>query len=266
MRTNWGSVPLNSVLPFFFDSYDGATGASETLSGLAVTDIEVYKGTSMTQRSSDAGYTLLDTDGIDLDGITGINGFSIDTSDNTDAGFFAAGSFYTVVVSAVTIDTQTVNFVAGTFRLVAAEGTAGTPVADVTRMNNVAATAITTIKAVQGLATDGVIPTVTTVTNQLTAAQIATGVWQDATAGDFTAASSIGKSLYTAGVVPGGTNGLFIAGTNAATTITTSLTTTFTGNLTGSVASVTATVNADVDKINGTTVLGTGVTGDLWRG
>jgi hypothetical protein len=84
------------------------------------------------------------------------------------------------------------------------------------------------------------VATVTTVTNQLTAAQIATGVWQDATAGDFTTASSIGKSLYTSGVVPGGTNGLFIAGTNAATTITTALTTTFTGSLTGSVASVTA--------------------------
>lgn len=84
------------------------------------------------------------------------------------------------------------------------------------------------------------IPTVTTVTNQLTAGQVATGVWQDATGSDFTTASSIGKSLYTSGVVPGGTNGLFIAGTNAATTITTALTTTFTGNLTGSVASVTA--------------------------
>lgn len=46
-----------------------------------------------------------------------------------------------------------------------------------------------------------------------------------------------------AGAIPdvsaGGTNGLFIAGTNAATTVTTSFTTTFTGNLTGSVGSVT---------------------------
>jgi uncharacterized membrane protein YuzA (DUF378 family) len=39
------------------------------------------------------------------------------------------------------------------------------------------------------------IPTVTTVTNQLTAAQIATGVWTDTTAGDFTLAASIGKSV-----------------------------------------------------------------------
>lgn len=70
-----------------------------------------------------------------------------------------------------------------------------------------------------------------------TPAAIATAVWQDSTAGDFTTASSIGKSLYTSGNVPGAAGGHFIAGTNAATTITTALTTTFTGNLTGSVAS-----------------------------
>lgn len=98
------------------------------------------------------------------------------------------------------------------------------------------------------------VATVTTVTNQLTAAAIATGIWQDSTSGDFTTASSIGKSLYTSGVVPGGTNGLFIAGTNAATTITTSLTTTFTGNLTGSVGSVTARVTANTDQLAGQTV------------
>lgn len=37
--------------------------------------------------------------------------------------------------------------------------------------------------------------TIATVTNQLTAAAIATGVWQDTTAGDFTVALSIGKSV-----------------------------------------------------------------------
>jgi hypothetical protein len=92
--------------------------------------------------------------------------------------------------------------------------------------------------------TGAVIPTVTTVTNQLTAAQVATGVWQDTTAGDFTVASSIGKSLYTSGATPGATGGLFIAGTNAATTVTTAFTTTFTGNLTGSVGSVTGSVGS----------------------
>jgi hypothetical protein len=37
-----------------------------------------------------------------------------------------------------------------------------------------------------------------TAPSNLTAAQIATGVWQDATPGDFTTASSVGKSLYNA--------------------------------------------------------------------
>ena len=126
-----GNVPVNSVLPFFFDTYAGSTGASITMTGLALGDIFVYKGTSMTQRTSTAGIVLLDTDGIDIDTLTGIHGFSIDTSDNTDAGFYAVGSFFTVVVSTITVDSQTVSFVAGTFRLVAAEGVAGKPKVDV---------------------------------------------------------------------------------------------------------------------------------------
>jgi hypothetical protein len=109
--------------------------------------------------------------------------------------------------------------------------------------------------------TSGTITTVTTVTNQLTAAAIATGVWQDATAGDFTTASSIGKSLYTTGATPGATGGLFIAGTNAATTITTGLTTTFTGNLTGSVASVTGAVGSVTGAVGSVTGAVGSVTG-----
>jgi hypothetical protein len=120
---NWGTVPVGSVLPFPFGSYDGETGASLTASGLAVTDIEVYKASSMTQRASDAGYTLLDTDGLDIDTMTGVNGFTIDTGDDTDAGFFAADEFYYVVVAGITVDGQTVNFVAGTFGLMAAAPT-----------------------------------------------------------------------------------------------------------------------------------------------
>src|SRR3990167_3557743 len=98
---NFGAVPVGSVLPVVFDAFAGSTGASITLTGLAITDVEIYKGTSMTQRASDSGVVLLDTDGIDLDTITGIHGFSIDTGDNADAGFYAAGSFYTVVVASV---------------------------------------------------------------------------------------------------------------------------------------------------------------------
>jgi hypothetical protein len=111
-----GDFPTGKTIAFPLHTYN-SSGASVTLTGLAVTDIEVYKLPSMTQRSSDAGYALIDTDGIDLDGITGIHGFTIDTSDNTDAGFFAAGNDYAVFVSAVTIDSQTVNFIAGAFSI-----------------------------------------------------------------------------------------------------------------------------------------------------
>lgn len=128
-----------------FHTFD-SNGASVTLTGLAVTDIEIYKDGSTTQRSSDAGYTLLDTDGIDFDTITGLHGFSIDLSDNTDAGFYANGSQYMVAVSAVTVDSQTVNFWAGTFTIgrmlrptttgrtldVAATGEAGVDLGNVT--------------------------------------------------------------------------------------------------------------------------------------
>jgi hypothetical protein len=115
------------TLPIFFSTYDGGTGASITMTGLAVTDVEIYKDGGVTQRASDSGYTLLDTDGIDFDSLTGIHGFSIDLSDDDDAGFFEVGPWYHVVVASVTIDGQTVNFIPAAFRIVSAtRGLAGT--------------------------------------------------------------------------------------------------------------------------------------------
>lgn len=77
-----------------------------------------------------------------------------------------------------------------------------------------------------------------------TAAQVATAVWQDTTAGDFTTAGSIGKSLFTGGAVPGAAGGVFIAGSNAATTV--NITGNLTGNVSGSVGSVTGNVGGNV--------------------
>lgn len=57
------------------------------------------------------------------------------------------------------------------------------------------------------------------------------------------------KTDFLPSVTAGGAGGVFIAGTNAATTITTALTTTFTGNLTGSVGSVTAFSAAAIQSI-----------------
>ena len=113
-----GTFPTGATVYVPFDAYSGM-GASVTITGLAVTDIEVFKDGSNVQRASDAGYALLDGDGIDFDGVTGLNGFSLDLSDNTDAGFYAAGSAYWVVVSSVTADGQTVSFVSAIFRIAA---------------------------------------------------------------------------------------------------------------------------------------------------
>lgn len=115
---DFGTVRPGTTLyvPFHtFDSNDPS--ASVTLSGLATTDIEIYKDGSTTQRASDNGYALLDTDGIDFDGVTGIHGFSVDLADNSTAGFYAAGSQYWIVVASVTVDAGTVNFIAATFRI-----------------------------------------------------------------------------------------------------------------------------------------------------
>jgi hypothetical protein len=99
--------------------------------------------------------------------------------------------------------------------------------------------------------TFAILPFDAVVSSAPTAAQVATAVWQDATAGDFTVASSIGKSLYTGGVVPGASTGLFIAGANAATTVN------ITGNLSGSVGSVTGNVGGNVTGNVGGNVTGT---------
>lgn len=92
-----------------FNTY-GSDGESITITGLATTDIEIYKNGSVTQRSSDNGYALLDTDGIDFDGTTGLHGFSVDLSDNSDSGFYAAGNQYWLNVNSITVNGQTVNF------------------------------------------------------------------------------------------------------------------------------------------------------------
>jgi hypothetical protein len=153
------------------------------------------------------------------------------------------------------------------------------------------ATPTGTMKAITNVETTTTATNVTTVNglaaNVITAssmaadagAEIADAVWDEAIAGHL-GAGSTGLALNSAGaagdpwstaipgaygvgtaghrlgnvpdVAAGAAGGVFIAGTNAATTITTGLTTTFTGNLTGSVNSVTTDVGitqAGADKV-----------------
>lgn len=219
-------VPAGDVLPILFSTFDGGTGASITLTGLAVTDINIYKDGSVTQRASTVGYTLLDTDGIDFDAITGIHGFSIDTGDNTDAGFYTVGSWFTVVVSSVTVDGQTVNFIAAQFRLMPAESIAGKPKVDVDAW----------------LGTAAATPTVAGVPE----------VDLTHVAGATTNVSALATNVA-AILADTGTDGVVVAAaskTGYSLTATTGLgnqTADITGNLSGSVGSVTGLTAANLD-------------------
>jgi len=97
-------IPFNT-----FDSNDPT--ASVTITNLVAGDIEIHKDGGTTQRSSDSGVTI----SIDFDSITGNHIASIDLSDNTDAGFYAAGSRYQVRIEGTTVDAGTINAWIGAF-------------------------------------------------------------------------------------------------------------------------------------------------------
>ena len=100
-----GDLNEGATLSFTWNTND-SNGAAITRS----TDgtVSVYKNGDTTQ--SVAGVT--DTE--DFDGVTGVHLFVVDTS--ADA-FYATGADYSVVLSAATIDTQTVNATIGTFSI-----------------------------------------------------------------------------------------------------------------------------------------------------
>jgi hypothetical protein len=154
---------------------------------------------------------LLDTDGIDFDSRTGIHGISIDLSDNTDAGFYAAGSQYTVVIDAVTINTQTVRFVLGAFRIVAAESSAGTPKADVSHFGGTAGTfsggrpEVNTTHAAGTAWGSGAITAASIASDAITAAKIAdNAIDAGAIASDAITAAKIASDAITAAKIATG--------------------------------------------------------------
>lgn len=92
--------------------------------------------------------------------------------------------------------------------------------------------------------------TITTVANQLTAAQVATGVWQDTTAGDFTTAGSIGRGLFTSGNAPGAASGLAIVGSNVTFATGTDFSPTMKTSLNAATPTVSLGTNAPAGWIN----------------
>src|SRR6185436_6670535 len=95
-----GKVRPGSTIRIPFSSFDKDDGSSITMTNYAAGDILVYKDGSTTERASTNGFTAT----TDFDGKTGKHLAIIDLSENTTAGFWAAGSEYLVAIDAVTVD------------------------------------------------------------------------------------------------------------------------------------------------------------------
>lgn len=78
-------------VPFTTHDTDGARVAPS--SAFEAADIDIYKDGSGTPRSSTSGWTMTSP----VNSRVGLHRLDIDLSDNTDAGFYAAGSDYYVV-------------------------------------------------------------------------------------------------------------------------------------------------------------------------
>ncbi len=97
-----GDFVVNSTLRYFYASNAaGGASAARTTAGA----YRVYKNISTTERTSIAG--ISDFSG--FDSVTGLNAVTIDLSNNTDAGFYAAGNDYVVVLVGAVVDSLTVN-------------------------------------------------------------------------------------------------------------------------------------------------------------
>lgn len=105
-------VVAGNTFGIYFTTSDAAGGAVAPSSAFEAADVDIYKDGSATQRTSTSGWTMTSP----FDSVTGLHLFEIDLSDNTDAGFYAIGSQYDVVITPdETVDGQTVAAVLATF-------------------------------------------------------------------------------------------------------------------------------------------------------
>lgn len=98
MSKHLGDFDTSAVIYGKFSTFRPSTGAAYTLAGTPA--LSVYKDNSTTQ--STTGVTLT----ADFDSVTGLNHFAIDTS--ADGSFYAAGSFFDIVVTTGTVDSVSV--------------------------------------------------------------------------------------------------------------------------------------------------------------
>jgi hypothetical protein len=103
-----GDFDTSTVVYGKFTTFQPSTGAPFTLAGTPA--LSVYKDNSTTQ--STTGVTLT----VDFDSVTGFHHYAIDTS--ADGAFYAAGSFFDIVITTGTVDSvSAVGVVVGSFTL-----------------------------------------------------------------------------------------------------------------------------------------------------
>ncbi len=109
-----GDFPTGATVHWKFTTNSGAGARVDPSSAWEAADLRCYKNGSTTERSSTAGYTITST----FDTMTGVTHVSVDTNDNTDAGFWAASNEYQCVLYPdETVDGQSVAAVSAMFSI-----------------------------------------------------------------------------------------------------------------------------------------------------
>ena len=119
MPQHLGDFPVNGKVALLWNTngQDGASITRSTDGTLKIFKTNATAATWATERTSLAGVTQLE----DFDA-TGMHSVYIDLSDNTDAGFYAAGNEYQVAIVGAVVDTKTVNVVLASFSIERAGG------------------------------------------------------------------------------------------------------------------------------------------------
>lgn len=154
-----GDYRAGATVHFKFTTNQGDGARVEPSSALEAADLLIYKDGGATPRASTSGVTITSA----FNSKTGLTHVAIDLSDNADAGFYAAGSDYTVVLYAdETIDNVLATAVVAHFSIdnrallrpttaqrtldVTATGAAGVDLGNVENQSTVLALSGTTIK------------------------------------------------------------------------------------------------------------------------
>lgn len=271
---SYNTTGTRTNVRFQFSTHASAGGNVAPSSAFEAADLRIYRAAdsaaySATQRNSSNGVTMTSP----FDSLTGVHDIAIDLTDNSDAGFYAAGYRYSVVLAPdETVDSQTITGV------VLAEFEIGPPPANVTQLGG-SSQSLTDLK---DFADDGYDPSTNKVAGVVLVDTLTTYTGNTPQTGDSYAIVNNGtygnaaiktlidavdnfvdtevtaikaKTDFLPSATAGDAGGLLIAGTNAATTfaqLDVSGTVTINSSVTiGANFSITGTLAAGVFQVNG---------------